>query len=167
MTSADKRSICSDMPTASPLSLAATVGTSPTTSMNPKSTGRCITAIKATVGAVSTASTVETNVMLEPIEVTWRTVVHRSFEPPQNNNQTHILHMLQNLLVQSYSNTNGGGDIMTYGSGHGLQLRRQSRSYPSIPARSTTPKIITSIAFGSTDAYLMGWKPRYYERCQD
>ena len=76
--------------------------------------------------------------------------------------------MLQNLLVQSYSNTNGGGDVMTYGSGHGLQLRRQSRSFiPVIPARSTMLKIITSIAFGSTDAYLMGWKPRYYERCQD
>ena len=75
--------------------------------------------------------------------------------------------MLQNLPVQSYSNTNGGGDVMTYDSGHGLQLRRQSRSYPSIPARSTMLKIITSIAFGSTDAYPMGWRPWYYERCQD
>ncbi len=56
---------------------------------------------------------------------------------------------------------------MTYGSGHGLQLGRQSRSYPSIPARSIMLKIITSIAFGSTAAYLIGWKPRYYERCQD
>jgi len=54
---------------------------------------------------------------------------------------------------------------MTYGSGHGLQLGRQSRSFiPVIPARSTVLKIITSIAFGSTDAYPMGWRPWYLLR---